>query len=164
MPVCFLDLADHHGAAWMLARQVNAPRAEIRAVMLPFGSVHQIEAPAALNLPIASSEGCSCEFVPVDSTAQRGRMTSGISSTDPSFEPWWVARKMSTGSSSAGSRILATRLATLLSMSPVNSALTPLTRRRYASDALPAALDDAAKNSPGGGLTKTHSAPPQSNR
>ena len=35
-PVCFFDLADHHGARSRLARQVSRPAGEIRAVTLPF--------------------------------------------------------------------------------------------------------------------------------
>jgi len=45
LPVFFCALADHQGATWMLARQVNVPLPEIRAVTLPFTSVHQVDAP-----------------------------------------------------------------------------------------------------------------------
>jgi hypothetical protein len=49
VPLCCLSRPDHQGACWRLARHVSLPLVEIRAVTLPFVSVHQMVAPMFLR-------------------------------------------------------------------------------------------------------------------
>ena len=49
LPVFFSDFADHQEARCRLARQASFPVEEMRAVMLPFTVLHQIDAPLRLQ-------------------------------------------------------------------------------------------------------------------
>ena len=64
------------------------PAAEMRAVMLPFVSVHQIEAPIAFRRETVSGAGWSNALcAPAEMTAQCGWIASSSSLTEPNFEP-----------------------------------------------------------------------------
>lgn len=49
LPFCCLSRPDHQGACWRLARHLSVPVVEMRAVMLPLVSVHQMVAPMFLS-------------------------------------------------------------------------------------------------------------------